>query len=74
MDEGVFGLEKKQRLIVYGIMYAPSILIPLIMLMVRDSLFCMIVLQTVCYCGLPYYYIKKVSKEQELSVYFLSEF
>lgn len=74
MDEGIFGLDRNQRWILYGIMIAPMVLTPLTILIINDSLVTIVLLQVVCYLGLPYWYMKRVSKEREVSIYFMSEF
>lgn len=74
MDEGVFGLDTKQKLCMYGIVAAPLIVTPLALLITNDALFTMFILQVVCYLGLPYWYIKRISKEGEVSIYFINEF
>ncbi|KAL4475817.1 hypothetical protein ABPG72_011378 [Tetrahymena utriculariae] len=74
MDEGVYGLTTKQKFCIYGLVLAPILLTPITLLLLKDALVTIIVLQIVCYFGLPYLYIKKISKEKEISIYFISEF
>ncbi|EGR27347.1 hypothetical protein IMG5_197320 [Ichthyophthirius multifiliis] len=73
MEEGVFGLSKKQKYYIYLTLLMPCLLPFIIMQIYKDGLFTLTITQ-LAYLILPYIYVKYVSKEKEIQIFFLGEF
>ena len=72
--EDLFGLDKKQRIYLYFIQLSPTVVTLSTLLVFNDALAALTALQLVCYLAIPYIYIKYLSKEKQIAVYFLNEF
>lgn len=56
------------------IQLSPTVITLSSLLVFKDALTAVVILLLVCYLAIPYLYIKYLSKEKEITVYFLNEF
>ena len=73
MFEGLFGLQRNQKVFLHGALLAPAVVVWLVLFQSKDGLTALAALQTICYVLAPLLYIRYLSKERELRIYFLNE-
>jgi hypothetical protein len=71
---GLFGLNRKQKLYMAGACGAPIVVALTSLYATGDGLITILAVNAIAYILIPYIYIKYLSKEQEVGVYFLNEF
>ena len=73
MFEGLFGLQRNQKMYLHGALLAPAFVVWLVLFQSKDGLTALLALQLICYLLAPFIYIRYLSKEREIKIYFLNE-